>query len=110
MGRLLERSAEHHHLIGGLTRCNLDGKQPCASDRQRAGLVEQHGMGARQRLQRSAALDQDAAPRRPGDTGDEGDRCRQDQRARRRRYQHGQTADQIARDQPSNEGKRERNG
>ena len=52
MRRLLERGAEHQHLVGRLARRDLDGEQPRAADRQRAGLVEQHGMGARQRLQR----------------------------------------------------------
>ena len=67
-------------------------------------------MRARQRLQRPAALDQDAAPGRLRDAGDEGDRRRQNQRTRRRRDQHGEAADQIARDQPGDEGERERDG
>ena len=110
MRRLLERGAEHQYLIGRLARRNLDGKQPRAADRQRSGLVEQHGMGARQRLQRPAALDQNAAPGRLRDTGDEGDRRRQNQRTRRRRHQHRQTADQIAGDQPGDKGEHERQG
>ena len=91
------------HLVGVLARRDLDGKQPRAADRQRAGLVEQHGMRARQRLQRPAALDQDAAPRRLRDAGDEGDRRRQNERTRRRRHQHREAADQIAGDQPGDE-------
>ena len=75
-------------------------KQARAADRQRAGLVEQHGVRSRQRLERPAALDQDAAPRRLRDAGDEGDRRRQNKRTGRRRHQHGETANQIARDQP----------
>ena len=65
-------------------------------------------MGARQCLQRPAALDEDAAPGGLRHAGDEGDRCRQDQRAGCCRHQHGEAAKQIARDQPGNE--RERQG
>ena len=90
------------------SRRHFDRKQPRAADRQRSGLVEQHGMGARQRFQRAAALDQDAAPGRLRDAGDEGDGRGQDQGARRRRDQHREAADQIARDQPGDEGKHER--
>jgi hypothetical protein len=73
------------------------------------GLVEQHGMGARKRFQ--ARRPSPGMPRRAAwATGDEGDRRRQNQRTRRRRYKHGQTADQIDRDQLGDEGKCERNG
>ena len=62
MRGLLERGAEHHYVLGGLARRNFDGKQPRAAYRQCPGLVEQYGMGARQRFQRASALDQNAAP------------------------------------------------
>ena len=108
MGGLLQRGTQHQHFFRQLARRDLDRKQPCAADRQRSGLVEQHGMGARQRLQRSAALDQDAAPRGLRDAGDEGDGRRQDQRTRRRRHQHREAADQVARDQPGGESQHQR--
>ena len=41
MRRLLERGAEHQHLVGRLARRNFDGKKPRPADRQRPGLVEQ---------------------------------------------------------------------
>ena len=108
MRGLLQRGAEHQHLVGALARGHLDREEPRAADGQRAGLVEQHGVGARQRLERAAALDQDAAPGRLRDAGDEGDRRGQDERARRRRHQHGQAADEIAGDEPGDEGERQR--
>ena len=98
------------HLVGILTRSDFDRQQPRAADRQRAGLVEQDGMRARQRLKRAAALDQDAAPRRLRDAGDEGDRRGEDERARRCRHQHREAADEIAGDQPSDGGEHERHG
>ena len=87
---LLERGRQPQHLVGALAGRRLDGDEARAADRQRAGLVEHHGVRARQRLERPAALDQDAAPGRLRDAGDEGDRRGQDQRARRRRDQHGE--------------------
>ena len=53
MRRLLERGAQQQYLVGGLAGRHLDGQQPRAADRQRSGLVEQHGVRARQRLQRA---------------------------------------------------------
>ena len=49
-------------------------------------------------------------PRRLRHAGDEGDRCGQDQWARRCCHQHRERPDQIARDQPSDEGKHQRHG
>ena len=46
-----------------------------------------------------AALE-DAAARRLRDAGDEGDRCGQDERTRRRHDENRETADRIARDEP----------
>ena len=103
MRGLLERRAEHQHALDRFAGRDFDGEQPCAADRQRPGLVEQHGMGARQRFQRAAALDQNAAPRGLRDAGDEGDRGGQDQRTRRRGDQHGEAADHIVRDQPGDQ-------
>ena len=108
MRGLLQRGTQHQHFLRRLSRRDLDRKQPRAADRQRSGLVEQYGMGARQSLQRPAALDQDAAPSGLRNAGDEGDGSRQNQRTRRRRHQHREAADQIARDQPGGEGKYQR--
>ena len=108
MRGLLERRAEHQHALDRFAGRDVDGEQPCATDRQRPGLVEQHGMGARQRFQRAAALDENAAPCGLRNAGDEGDRRGQDQRTRRRGHQHGEATGQIVRDQPGNQGNDER--
>jgi hypothetical protein len=92
MGGLLQRSGEPEHLVGTFSRRGLDGDEPCAADGEGAGLVEHDRVGAGQRLQGSAALDEDAVARRLGDAGNECDRRRQDQRARRRRDQHSEAA------------------
>ena len=97
---LLEAGAEPQHLVGALARCGLDREQAGAADGERSGLVEQHGVRPRQLLDRSAALDQNAAPGRAGDAGDEGDRCRQNQRTGRGRDQHREAAHRIARQEP----------
>ena len=49
---------------GALAGRHFDREQARAADRQGAGLVEQHRVRARERLERPAALDQNAAPRR----------------------------------------------
>jgi hypothetical protein len=100
MRSLLERSAEREHAIDGLARRHLHRQEPRSADRQRAGLVEQHGVRPRQRLERSAALDQDTAPCRLRDAGDESNGSRQDQRARGCCDEHGEATDQVARNQP----------
>ena len=63
MRGLLERGAEPQDLVGMFVRRNLDRQQARTAHRQRAGLVEQHRIGPRQRLKRSSAFDQNAAPR-----------------------------------------------
>ena len=107
---LFERGAERQHFIGALSRRGFDGEKARAADGERPGLVEQHGVGARQRFERAAALDQDAAPGRLGDAGDEGNRRRQDERAGRGGDEHGEAANEVARDQPGDEGDRKRDG
>src|SRR5262249_1043384 len=92
MGGLLERSAERQHLLDAFAGSYLDGQQPRAANRQRAGLVEQYGMSARQRLQRPAALDQNAPARRLRHAGNEGDGSRENQWAWGRRDQHREAA------------------
>ena len=90
---LLQRSGQPQHLLRALAGGRLDGDQARAADGQRARLVEDDGAGAGERLQRSAALDEDALARRLRDAGDEGHGRRQDERAGRRRHQHRQRPD-----------------
>ena len=108
MRGLLERGAEPQDLVGMFVGRNLDRQQARTAHRQRAGLVEQDRMGPRQRLERSSAFDQNAAPRSLRDTRNEGDRCRQDERAGRCRNQHGEASDNVTGEKPSNAGHGER--
>jgi hypothetical protein len=110
MGRLLQGAGEAEHLVGALAGRGFDGDEPGAADREGPGLVEHDGMGAGQRLQGAAALDEDAVARRLRDAGDECDRGRQDQRAGRRRDQHRQAANGIARQEPGRSGDSEGDG
>ena len=57
-------------------------------------------MRSSESLERLAALDEDAEPRRLRDPGDECDRRSQDQRTRGRGDQHGQPSNGVARQQP----------
>ena len=79
MRGLLERGTEPQDLVGMFVRRNLDRQQARTAHRQRASLVEQDGVGPRERLERSSPLDQNAAPRSLRDTRNEGDWCRQDE-------------------------------
>ena len=63
-------------------------------------------MRAGQRLQGAASLDEDAAPRRTRDAGNECDRRGQDKRARGSRDKHREAANDISRYQPCAEGDR----
>ena len=63
-------------------------------------------MGPRQRLERRAALDQNAAPGGLGYAGDECNRRCQNERAWRCRHQNGQAANEIAGNEPRNRGHR----
>lgn len=94
--RLLKSGAELQHPVRLFAGCRLNRKQARAADGQRAGFVEQNSVCMRQGLERCAAFDQNAAPRSLSDAGDECDRCRQNERTRRRRDKHGETANQIA--------------
>ena len=64
--------------------------------RQRAGLVEHQRPHGGERLDRLAALDQDAELGGARQAGDDGDRHRQDQRTGRRHHQHRHGADRVA--------------
>ena len=76
--------------------------------RQRPGLVEDDHRRPSESLERRAALDDDAAPRRARETRDERDRRCQDQRARRGDDEHGERRDRRAGDEPAEAGNGER--
>ena len=74
------------------------------ADRQRAGLVEEHGARLAERLDRAGALDDHAAARGAREAGDERDRRGEDQRARRRDDDDGQRAHRVAAERPRQAG------
>ncbi len=99
---LFERGQQAQGLVGIGTASHgfTDQRRPAV--RERAGLVEDRGAHLRQRLQRGAALHENARARRPRNPSDEGDGGGQDQRAWRCDDQNGKAADRIARDVPGN--------
>ena len=67
-------------------------------------------MRSGQGFERSAALDHDAPPRGLGYAGNERHRCREDERARRCRNEHGKAANEVAGNQPRNRRHGNRDG
>jgi len=108
MRRLLQRRADLQHTLGCLAGSGFDRQQTRAADRQRSGLVEQDCVRAGQRLQRGAALHQDAAAGGLCDTGNEGDRRRENERTRRCGDKHGEAPDKIAGNQPGGGSEQDR--
>ena len=102
--RLLKSGAELQHLVSLFAGCRLNRKKARAADGQCASFVEQNSVCVRQCLERCAAFDQNAAPRCLGNAGDECDWRRENEGTRRRRDKHGETANQIARNQPCGGG------
>ena len=104
LGSLLQRSRKAQNFIGVLSWRRLDGDEARASDGQSAGLVEQHRVGARESIERRAALDDDAAPCRVGHAGNEGDGGGEYKRARSSNHQDGKAANGISGQDPSQAG------
>ena len=100
MRRLLERGREPQSFVGRLARSCLDGDEACTADRQSAGLVEHHGVDARERLQRPPALDQYATASGLGGSPDKSRRRREDQGTGRRRHENCERSNWIARKPP----------
>ena len=105
---LIERGGEPQQVLAGDRAVALDRRQPGPPAGQRAGLVEQQDLAAGQRLERAAALDQDAVAGGARDAGDDRDRRRQDQRAGCGDHEHRERAHRIARGDPGGAGDRER--
>ena len=96
MRGLLQRGCEAKQFVRILAGSCLDGDQARAANCQSARLVEHYCVRAGERLERAAALDQNAAA---SGLGGAGDRChgrREDQRTRCRRDKHGKTANGIS--------------
>ena len=110
MRRLFERGREPQSFVGRHARSGLDGDEACAADRQSAGLVEHHGVDARERLQRAPALDQYAAASGLRGSSDKSRRRREDQGTGRRRHEHRERSNRIARKPPggASDAKRDR--
>jgi hypothetical protein len=70
MGCLFKRAHHSQDFVRALSRSCLDGDKARVADCQRAGLVEHDRVRSRQRFQRPAPLDQDAALGRLGPLGD----------------------------------------
>ena len=107
-GQLVDRGGEPQQLVRADP---VEGDDPLdrgLSERQRAGLVEQHRARLAELLDHAAALDDHAAPRGAGDAGDQRDRRGQDQRARRRDDHHGDEAHRVPRHRPGEPGHPER--
>ena len=92
LGVLLQRGGEPEQLVIRHQSGILDGDQLRLPAGERARLVEKHGLRARQRFQRRAALDQDAALGAARNGRNDGHRHGQDQRTRRGHHHHGQGA------------------
>ncbi len=97
---LVERGGQAQQLVRVDRIEDLDLGDLRHAGRQRAGLVEQQHRAAGERLQRAAALHDDAAAGRAADAGDDRDRRRQDQRARCGDDEHGERAHRIAGQEP----------
>ena len=96
MRSLLQRGCEAKQFVRILARSGLNGDQACAANGQSARLVEHHRVYPGERLERAAALDQDAAAGSLGRAGDKRHGCCEDQRTRRRRDEHGEPANGIS--------------
>ncbi len=85
-----------------------DLDQRRSADRERAGLVEQQDLGVGQPLERPAALHDHTATSGPRQTGDDGDRGGEDQRARRGDHQARRPPDSARRRSPTPRRRRPR--
>ena len=108
LGGLVERGGEPQQLVGRGRAGHPGLDQPGLAQSERAGLVDHQRAHAGERLDRLAALDQDAELGRARQAGHDGDRHRQNERTGRRHHQHRHRADGVARERPG--GARQRHG
>ena len=97
---LIERGCEAQNLVGAerAGTDNLGDGRPADGDR--AGLVEEQDLAARQLFECRAAFHDDTAARRARQTRHDGDGHREDQRARCGDHQNCNGANQVAGDRP----------
>ena len=99
-GHAVDRGGEREQLGGLVISIRDDIANVGRSDREGAGLVEQDGARLAERLDRSGALDDHAVAGGAREAGDERDRRREDQRARRGDHDDRQRPDGVAADRP----------
>ena len=98
---LVERGREPQQLVGARASPNASTSATCGTpDVSVPVLSNSSTLPRAERLERAAALDDDAAPGGARDARDDRDRHREDQRARRRHHQDGERADGVAGEQP----------
>lgn len=101
---LVERGRQTQRLFRGKTVGPDDAVELRVTERDRAGLVQQHGARLTEVLDGGGSLDHDPGSRRARDPAYERDRRGQDQRARCRDDEDGERADGIAGDSPGDGG------
>ena len=102
--QLVDRRRQAEQLgLRDAVECN-DSLHLRGAQRDGAGLVEEHGACLAQTLERRAALHDHPCPRRPRHPGDERDRGREDQWARRRDDKHGEGTNGVAAESPGSTG------
>ncbi len=105
---LVEGGREAEDLVGRHVAGGHHGRNRRVALGDGPGLVEDERPDPGEHLQRPAALDEDAAARRPRDAGDDGDGHGEDQRAGGRHHEHREPADRIAGEEPGPAGDRHR--
>ena len=101
---LLQRAGKCQYFVGTLSGCSFDSNETCAADGQRSGLVEEDSVRSCERFKGGSPLYENSAPRGTRHAGDEGDWCRQNERAWRRYNKHGEAANRVARKKPGRSG------
>ncbi len=107
---LVEGGGETQHVGVPPGRPGGDDRRPSSGSPvgERAGLVEEHDLAGRERLQGGAALDDDADARGPGQAGHDRDRSGEQQRARGRDDEHRDGPHRGPGHGPGDAGQRER--
>ncbi len=97
---LLQGAGQAQNLLGTFVRCCLNRNEPRTPNRQRTGLIEQHGVRLSERVERRAAFDDDAAAGGLRHPRNESDGRGKDKWAGRGDDQDGERADGVASKHP----------
>ena len=109
-GHPVDRRGEREQLGGLVISIGDDVAHVGRPDGERAGLVEQDGARLAERFDRAGALDDHPVAGGAREAGDERDRRREDQRARRGDDDDRQCTDGVAADRPREAGDDQRRG